>query len=432
MASLQHVYRRGHIFWWRRIHFSHHNKRIDVRLSLGTPDRLQARNRGAVLTAAYDRVTAMLNQRLREDCGLTEHDIQRIARDMYGERLAELCTAQRASPSDADMLSAANRAYVDYFARLQRQGGHASLLAAEERQLQAAGWDEDRIDDLKAIICQREDRGIDPIRSTEIDRHLAQAGFEADDRLRWTVQLALYPAYRDAYAEADRRLHARSSFQSNDKSPQPMPVERADELELSVPEDWRELTPTQVAERMIAETPRLLEHRRDGKRSSDSVGEQTLRQIRWAATLLEKSLPPKTPLWHVQESDIRNLDMYFDRLPVHFGKSDKDRVDDMTLAIAVELAADRELEGDLKTEDVGFSIGTSNKHYNKLDQIHKFLRRHVKAAEAIDYSQFTANIKGNESEARLGCQSARQRGPGSACKRVPPSRRRSGVCRWRA
>ena len=30
------------------------------------------------------------------------------------------------------------------------------------------------------------------------------------------------------------------------------------------------------------------------------------------------------------------------------------------------------------------------------------------------------------------CQSARQRGPGSACKRVPPSRRRSGVCRWRA
>ncbi len=55
--------------------------------------------------------------------------------------------------------------------------------------------------------------------------------------------------------------------------------------------------PVEAAERMIAETPRLLEHRRDGKRAKDSVGEQTLRQIRWAATLLQKSLPAGTPLW---------------------------------------------------------------------------------------------------------------------------------------
>jgi len=32
----------------------------------------------------------------------------------------------------------------------------------------------------------------------------------------------------------------------------------------------------------------------------------------------------------------------------------------------------------------------------------------------------------------IRCQSARQRGPGSARKRGPPFRRRSGVCRWRA
>lgn len=60
MASLYHVYRRGHIFWWRRVHFSFHIKQVDVRLSLGTPDRRQARNRGAALTASYDRVVAML------------------------------------------------------------------------------------------------------------------------------------------------------------------------------------------------------------------------------------------------------------------------------------------------------------------------------------------------------------------------------------
>ena len=32
----------------------------------------------------------------------------------------------------------------------------------------------------------------------------------------------------------------------------------------------------------------------------------------------------------------------------------------------------------------------------------------------------------------LNCQSARERGPGSAPKRGPPTRRRSGGCRWRA
>lgn len=42
---------------------------------------------------------------------------------------------------------------------------------------------------------------------------------------------------------------------------------------------------------MIATTPRLLEHRKGGKRENDSVGEQMLLQIRWAAVLLRKSLP---------------------------------------------------------------------------------------------------------------------------------------------
>lgn len=44
--------------------------------------------------------------------------------------------------------------------------------------------------------------------------------------------------------------------------------------------------PVEAAERMIAETPRLPEYRRNGKGVKESVSERTLRQIRWAATLL--------------------------------------------------------------------------------------------------------------------------------------------------
>ena len=309
MASLQHVYRRGHIFWWRRVHSSFHNRSIDVRLSLAIPDRLQARNRGAVLTATYDRVVTMLNERLRAERNLTERELQKIARDMYEERLAELGTEQRASPGDADYLSAANRAFVDYFDRLARTGGHLSLTANEECRLRDGGWDDTQIADLHGIISLREDRGISPIRRGEIDRHLAETGLEADDHLRWRLELMLYGAYRDAYADAERQLQSGPALSPAGAREHADYQTSNSNAEASImPDEWRTCTPTQAAERMIEETPRLLDHRRNGKRSKDSVGEQTLRQIRWAATLLEKSLPPDTPLCQVTKKDIVELD----------------------------------------------------------------------------------------------------------------------------
>ena len=69
---------------------------------LVTPDRLQARNRGAVLTASYDRVVTMLNERVRANRELTERELQAIAKAMYEERLAEVSTEQRATPYDAE------------------------------------------------------------------------------------------------------------------------------------------------------------------------------------------------------------------------------------------------------------------------------------------------------------------------------------------
>jgi len=52
----------------------------------------------------------------------------------------------------------------------------------------------------------RENKGVSPIRQDEIDRHLAAAGFAIDDRLRWMVELVLYPTYRDVYADAEEQL----------------------------------------------------------------------------------------------------------------------------------------------------------------------------------------------------------------------------------
>lgn len=94
LDCLQHVYRRGHIFWWRRIRRLLDNGTLDVRLSLRTTDRKAARNMGAALTAVTPRVLEMLDRRARQKTNITKQELQAIAKAMYEERLAEVCTLQ--------------------------------------------------------------------------------------------------------------------------------------------------------------------------------------------------------------------------------------------------------------------------------------------------------------------------------------------------
>lgn len=168
-----------------------------------------------------------------------------------------------------------------------------------------------------------------------------------------------------------------------------------------IPAEWLTCTPIQAAERMIAERPGLLEHRRGGKRAKDAVGEQTPRQIMWAATLLEKSLPPGTPLWKVTKQDILALNKYFEQLPVQYGKAQRDRDPAQTLKSAAAEANKKMHAKQLAADKVGLSTGTSNKHFNRLAQIHKYMRKHVEGAPVIDFSEFTAAVEGDAREARL-------------------------------
>lgn len=421
MASLQHVFRRGHIFWWRRIHSSFHTRPIDVRLSLGTPDRLQARNRGAALTAAYDRVVAMLNERIAQR-DLTEGELRTILHDMYEALLTRLCDEQRASPGDAQLLSDTNHGFLDYFERLTSLGGHASLLPDEVRRLQSSGWDDRRIADLRCIIDMRADRGISPIRHAEIDQHLRRAGLVPDDRLRWKVEQALFPVYADAYVEAE--MHLRNGCRVEGAADQVMPASPtvaepavAQPMPaVGIPDDWLTCTPVHAAKRMIADNPKLFAHRQEGKRAAGTVGEQTHRQILWAAALLEKSLPRGTPLWQVTRDDIVELDKLFDKLPVHFGKAPRDREAGRRLEDVAAEVPDLIAKGDLAPEDVGLSIGTANRHFNKLGQIHDFMRANVPTAITIKFTDFTTTSDQNDCEARLRYT----REQGEAIFRLPP------------
>ncbi len=199
MSPFQHVYRRGHIFWWRRVHRLSDGRTLDLRLSLRTYERLQAVSRGAALTAAMGGVMAMLNGRMKTaGKSLTEMELQALARSAYDELLTEICTDQRSTPYYAAYHSAANLAFADYYDRLARNGGHMSLVEEEEQQLVESGWDEQRIADLRRIVKLREDQGVTRLSTDAIDAKLRSAGLEPNDELRWMVELVLYPAFRDA------------------------------------------------------------------------------------------------------------------------------------------------------------------------------------------------------------------------------------------
>lgn len=205
MASVQHVYRRGAIFWWRRCLPLFSFKKLDIRLSLRTADRQVARERGAALTAATREVVRIVEDRVRAaDARPTEDQLQAMARQAYAEKLAQFCDDQRAHPHHVADFALANRTWADYYDRLTRNGGHGPMLPGEEQVWRVMGWDAQRAANLReAIACVEE--GGPPISRRFIDHHLREHGYEPHNGLRNMVERALYPAYRDACLEAKRR-----------------------------------------------------------------------------------------------------------------------------------------------------------------------------------------------------------------------------------
>ncbi len=430
MATLQHVFLRGHVFWWRRVHLAIYTKRIDVRLSLRTKDRLEARNRGAALTAAMPKVTDVLKENAEANPDITEVELREIAARMYSAILEELCTKQRSTPYDAEWHSIANLTYIDHFQRLTNLGGRMSFLASEEKAKEQEGWSAQRIADLKMVIARSEE-GNSPLRQSDIIRNLEKDGFQATPRNQWRLELLLYPEYRDAFIEAQLdlqnlrdRLDGCASLQTDAPSTQSdveTPNDSSCASKVAQPKkahncDWSNLSPLEAADKMIAAMTQPLKHRDGGKRARKQTDEHTFRQIRWAAILLQKSLPTGTPLSSITQNDLKKLDSYFEEISTTYGKSPKDRKLEDTLELAVARAAEKVEDGSLEPECIGLSLRTSNRHFERLRQIYEFIPASSRSGGAIDFSCFISSIDEDESDAR----DRLSREQGKAIFQLPP------------
>ncbi|MBA3526390.1 MAG: tyrosine-type recombinase/integrase [Sphingomonas sp.] len=173
-----------------------------------------------------------------------------------------------------------------------------------------------------------------------------------------------------------------------------------------IPEKWRNASPVEAAELLIQSNPAMLEHRKDGKRAASQVGEQTLRQIRWAAVLLQKSMNPAgpaagiRPFWTCTFDDIVTLDSWFDKLPVTCGKSPQDREPETTLQAIYERALNRIDKGELGADAIGLDGVTTNKHLRKIKQVYDLAREEIEVLPEIRFAKFMVPDLKDERDAR--------------------------------
>lgn len=79
------------------------------------------------------------------------------------------------------------------------------MPAEECRLAEQEGWDPQQIEYLR-IIKLREDQGVTRFRTEYVDGLLRQHGHASTDMLRWAVERALYPVFRDAHFDAEAAL----------------------------------------------------------------------------------------------------------------------------------------------------------------------------------------------------------------------------------
>jgi integrase len=208
LASIQHVYRRGHIFWWRRVLCIADESSCDIRLSLRTADRRRARELGAMLTAASGGVTMLVEEQVRRraDERPSEAELQGIAKAEFQNQLGRYCDMQREHPQHRAMHSVANLAFADYYQRMIDMGGRPEFAPGEEAGLLASGYPLERLERLKIVIEQHHGGGQPAIKQNTLAYHLRTIGFEPNRILNGMVERALYPAYRDACLEAEAAL----------------------------------------------------------------------------------------------------------------------------------------------------------------------------------------------------------------------------------
>lgn len=428
MVTFANTFRRDAVYWWRRTICLPDRRTNPIRLSLSllTKELSIARGRAGAMTAYSETVRMGLYQRIASE-GLSPAQQKKLFVDemrLYRDALEHEQARWQADPNLRDVSDPSRD--LQTFETLWRAFSATGVVdrpSTHYARTHFLGLDEDEQNNLRLLlndtpnftanfqaeVTQALDRVGIPMTQTNLPLAM-KIILEARTAAAHACRVGLVPNdFEDRAAETQSgstaSVPALGSVKSGTvfDSTVPVPQSQISGLRLSemVPDPWLSMTPIEVAERFIAETPKMFEHRQSGKRASEQTGEQTLRQIRWAAKLFQCTLPEGKPMWKVSADDLKNFDKWLDRLPVTFGKSSKDRIGSIDLEIVEQRALERVEDGELQPDQIGLTVPTANKHYRKIAQVHAFLRKKIPGLPAMDFGEFTQPDRKDEREARM-------------------------------
>lgn len=423
MSNSSNTFRRGAVYWWRRTLFLRGSEKspINLALSLLTKELSIARGRAAAMTAHSEMVRMSLYQRIAQQ-GLTQQQQKQLfASEMrlYRDALLHEVARWHADP-ELQEISDSNRdlqIFESLWSAFASTGVNLtpSLEYAERNFVDLTQDEQGRLRDLVLATPN-----FDANFRAQAAAALARLGIEANPvNLPLGMKIVLQARAQGArlcrlgLIPEESLEVAASPPPEHDALALAKPIMAEPPIMLAtvpaagglrpdqVPLPWRNMTPTQVAERFIGDTPKMFEHRQSGKRASAQTDEQTLRQIRWAATLFEKSTPPGQPFWQASDEDLKTFDQWLDRLPVSYGKAPFDREKSTMLEQIEQRALERLEEGDLDAAEIGLTVPTANKHYRKIAQVHEFLREKVPGLPELNIKKFVQPDQKDERAARL-------------------------------
>lgn len=433
--------RRGAAYWWRRkillVGLSISEKlSICCEFSLRTKELDLARGRSAAMTA-YSEVLKMSLRTLVAKHGLDQQTAAAIFNEelrSYRDELVHLEAAWRASPVFNPISSNEDLAVFQcLWEGLATDGiGVPRDWSFIERHF--AQFDQPMKVRIKGLLRDHPDLP-DTIRQAAIQR-LETLGLEPN-AFNVPVAADLIVSARAAAAKSVRELprpydptallrtvaNRQASISSASQpslasmppaaSPEPIlhdaPLQRATPPRPPKPKAsplteeqqyFAAMSPSELAEEFIKEKFSQLDHRTGNKRQKSIVGESTYRDLRWAALLLEKTMPPGTPFSQVTADHYRLLDGWFDRLPVTIGKSPWDKEPSTTFEMIEAKAIDRLEAGELEADQIGLTVGTTNKHWHNIRRMHEHLRTKLPNLQSIDVSCYITAEDRDSREAR--------------------------------
>lgn len=397
MPAIQNVERRGAVYYWRRTVRFQDGKPFTLRLSLRTTAQAVARSMGCAMTAKSETLKMTLGKDgpAAKLTTVQKAGIFRQAMEGMRDHLEQVHVGfQRTEPDATFMIEGLVGIYEAMLRDFVVHGVPENVGSREHVEARFSGltdeqketlidffadqpeWRERSHDraaqDLRTAGVAETDDNLDIARKVNLEGRLAAA---LEYRRRLVDPATMWAAMTD-----DRIPAAPMPFAAVAAAPVTVPAPLPPR-EPEVAEPWASMTPTQAAERFIADNPKIVG---DARRKARWT-EKTRTQFLSAARLLEKSYGA-LPIRLVVREDVVRLNEHFSRLPVSHHKSR--RHDAMSLE---EICREAEAEIKAGTRDVktiGLQSTSTNRHFLFLKELVTWVGKQVNGVATIDWSDF--------------------------------------------